>query len=151
MERNNTFNIHTLPIAFSHQGLMQTITPVIIRDDQHSILLDCGYPGFLPLLEEAAQTSGLQLESLTHIIVTHHDIDHMGALAELIKAYPAIHVIAFELEALYVTGKRKSLRLIQAEETLMEYEIHRLICYHGGLFQGDAKAALKDLLQRART
>lgn len=45
------------------------------------MLADCGYAGFLPFIEDAMQASGLSPEALTGVIVTHHDHDHMGALA----------------------------------------------------------------------
>ncbi|MFF2886209.1 MBL fold metallo-hydrolase [Paenibacillus sp. NPDC057967] len=110
--------VYSLPITFEHGGQRQTITPVILRDDRHMVLVDCGYPGFVPLLEEAAGLQGLTLQHMTHIFVTHHDMDHIGALAELQRAYPQAETITYELEALYVSGKRKSLRLIQAEASL---------------------------------
>lgn len=110
--------VYVLPIAFEHNGQRQTITPVLLRDEQHMVLVDCGYPGFVPLLEEAADEQGLSLRDLTHIFVTHHDMDHIGALAEMQRAYPQAETVVYELEALYVAGKRKSLRLIQAEASL---------------------------------
>ncbi|REK71267.1 MBL fold metallo-hydrolase [Paenibacillus paeoniae] len=238
--------VYSLPIIFEHGGQRQTITPVILRGDRHMVLVDCGYPGFLPLLEEAAGLQGLSFDDLTHVFTTHHDMDHIGALAELQDAYPQTETVAYELDALYVAGKRKSLRLLQAEASLEEmagedklqaegfiaflkdikpalvhrtvadgallpwcggteivhtpghmpghaslfvresgtmiagdavviedgklgianpqftldleaalssvermltYPIRQLICYHGGLFQGDARAALIDLLK----
>lgn len=111
-------NLYTLPITFEHGDRRQTITPVILQDDRHMVLIDCGYPGFVPLLEEAAKQQGLSFGKLTHLFVTHHDMDHIGALAELQRAYPQAETIAYELEALYVAGKRKSLRLLQAEASL---------------------------------
>ncbi|RJE85108.1 MBL fold metallo-hydrolase [Paenibacillus sp. 1011MAR3C5] len=110
--------VYSLPITVEHGGPRQTITPVILRDDRHMVLVDCGYPGFVPLLEEAAGLQGLSLQHLTHVFVTHHDMDHIGALAELQRAYSQAETVTYELEALYVAGKRKSLRLIQAEASL---------------------------------
>lgn len=237
-----------LSVPFQQDGRTQIITPVILQDREHNVLIDCGYPGFLPLLAEAAESHFLPLESLTHAFMTHHDIDHIGALAELQERYPHIETIVYELEALYVRGKRKSIRLIQAEsslasmpeearpyaeafinglksikpaqvhrtvadgellpwcggtevvhtpghmpghvslfvrecgtliggdavvieengelgianpqftldldaalasvERLLAYPVKQLVCYHGGWFQGDARAALKSLLKR---
>ncbi|MFJ9501183.1 MBL fold metallo-hydrolase [Brevibacillus centrosporus] len=73
--------IHLLDISFTNQGQQETITPVLLQDEQETILVDCGYPDFVPLLEEVVGRFGLTLAAVTKLIVTHHDIDHMGSLA----------------------------------------------------------------------
>lgn len=109
---------HLLEIEFEYNGQKQIITPVLLRDEQDSILVDCGYPDFIPLLEEAAGRHNIALASLTKLIVTHHDMDHIGSLAALKNAYPHIEIIAHELEKPYMEGTKKSLRIEQAESTL---------------------------------
>lgn len=104
-----------LPLSFSYQGRPQTINPVILREGVTQLLIDCGYGGFLPLIEEAARGLGIDLSALHAILITHHDIDHMGALYELKAAYPHLKVYASEADAPYVSGEKKSLRLQQAE------------------------------------
>lgn len=111
-------NYHLLEIEFEQNGQKQTITPVLLQDDRDLILVDCGYPNFIPQLEEAANRHGFTLASITKLIVTHHDMDHIGSLAALKRAYPQISIVAPELEAPYIEGKSKSLRLEQAESTL---------------------------------
>jgi glyoxylase-like metal-dependent hydrolase (beta-lactamase superfamily II) len=49
------------------------------------VLVDCGYTDFLPKLEQAANEKGVDFSALTRIIITHHDHDHMGSLAAMIK------------------------------------------------------------------
>ncbi|MEY8743740.1 MBL fold metallo-hydrolase [Bacillales bacterium AN1005] len=108
---------HLMEIEFEHNRQKQVITPVILQDEIDTILIDCGYPNFVPLLEEAANRHNLTLQSMTKLIVTHHDMDHVGSLAALKRAYPHIQIIAHELEAPYIEGQKKSLRLEQAEST----------------------------------
>lgn len=103
--------IFPLDIAFGEQ----VITPVVLQDDRDTILIDCGYPQFIPQLESAAARHGLRLDAITKIIATHHDIDHIGSLAALKRAYPILEIIAHHLETPYIGGDRKSLRLVQAE------------------------------------
>ena len=55
--------------------------------------MDCGYPGSLPLLENAIQNRGFFPGALTRVVITHHN-DHMGALAGLLDACPSIQVPA---------------------------------------------------------
>lgn len=107
-----------LEIEFDYSGQKQTIAPVLLQNEYDIILIDCGYPNFISHLEEAASKYDIALDSLTKLIVTHHDMDHIGSLAALKRAYPHIDIIAHELEAPYIEGKKKSLRLEQAESTL---------------------------------
>ncbi|MCJ8011489.1 MBL fold metallo-hydrolase [Paenibacillus sp. KQZ6P-2] len=107
-----------LDLKFMYNEIEMVIHPTVIQDDHETILVDCGYPGMLPLLEEELNNKGISPESLTKVLITHHDDDHMGALYELIEKYPNIQVIASDMEQDYISGQKKSLRLIQAEEML---------------------------------
>lgn len=112
-----------LKIDFESNGFKNTVYPSLITDDKHMVLIDCGYPGFVPFLEKAISDKGLSLDTLTHVIITHHDFDHMGALKELKDRFPEVKVLASEGEAPFISGLKKSLRLVQAEsiyETLPE-------------------------------
>lgn len=104
-----------LEIKFDFNGATNSIFPVILNDEEEMILIDCGYPNFLPLIKTAAEAKGLDMSKLTKIIITHHDFDHMGALAEFKTVYPHIKILSSIDEAKYVRGKEKSLRLQQAE------------------------------------
>lgn len=105
-----------LSLPFDSHGKPDFIHPTILKTDEELILIDCGYPGFLPHLETAAGQHGLTLRDLTGILITHDDIDHVGSLAELKRLYPALKVYAPEKEAVSITGSRKSARLQQAED-----------------------------------
>ena len=104
-----------LEVKFSNNGREDTLYPVILRNKKDCILVDCGYPGFTPLLEAAANLHQLSLRELTGILITHHDVDHIGALYELKQLYPSLKVYASAQEERYISGKEKSLRLQQAE------------------------------------
>lgn len=110
-------NIHLLTIDFTSNGQTQALTLVLLQDERDTILVDCGYPDFLPLLEKAALEHGVSLSSLTKVIVTHHDMDHIGSLAALKRAFPQIEIVAHELDAPYVQGEKTSLRIEQAKST----------------------------------
>ena len=64
------------------------------------------------------RSKGIDADSLTKVLITHHDDDHMGAIYEIKERYPHIKVVSSEIESGYISGKRKSLRLLQAEEIL---------------------------------
>lgn len=102
-----------LPLTVPETG--EVLCPALLADGAHLVLVDCGYPDSLPLIESAMANLGLSPEQLTEVFITHHDDDHMGALARLCARYPQARVVAGEGEARYLTGAQKSLRLYQAE------------------------------------
>lgn len=107
---------YALEVRFSFGGKEDALYPVVLRHGREVVLVDCGYAGFAPLLEGALHKYGLSLSDLTGVIITHHDIDHIGALAELKAANPALRVYSSPAEKPYIEGKQKSLRLQQAED-----------------------------------
>lgn len=104
-----------LEIKFDFNGDTNTIFPVILSDENELILIDCGYPDFLSLIKTAAKENGIDISKLTKIIITHHDFDHMGSLAEFKRQYPHIKILSSIEDEKYISGKEKSLRLQQAE------------------------------------
>ena len=108
-------NVHVLKIGFNFGGNDHIIYPVIFRNQTEVILVDCGYPDFLPMIERAANLHDISLNQLTGIIITHHDIDHVGGLYEIRKKYPHVKVYCSAPEQPFITGHKKSLRLEQAE------------------------------------
>ncbi len=108
-------NVYVLKLSFNFGGIDHVIYPVIFKNQDEIILVDCGYPDFLPIIERAANLHDISLNQLTGIIITHHDVDHVGGLYEIKKKYPHIKVYCSEIEEPYITGHKKSLRLEQAE------------------------------------
>jgi glyoxylase-like metal-dependent hydrolase (beta-lactamase superfamily II) len=109
-------DITVLPLSFRRGGADHTIFPVLICPGGEYILVDGGYEGFLPLLEQAAGKYNISLSSITGLIITHHDIDHMGCAHEIVKNFPSIKIYTSAIEVPYVSGQKKSLRLQQAED-----------------------------------
>lgn len=107
--------IIVLDVKFKFGDRTETIHPTVLLDEKDMVLVDCGYTGGLPNLEFAMEEAGLDPAQLTAIFITHHDHDHMGALAAFKRKYPPIKIIAGETETPYITGEKKSLRITQAE------------------------------------
>ncbi|MDF2473279.1 MAG: beta-lactamase protein [Anaerocolumna sp.] len=108
--------IYILNINFKYNETDQVIHPVILKDKNYMVLVDCGYPGFLPLIEDAMKLEGLECSQLTHVVITHQDYDHIGSLSDLKQRYPQIKVVSSIQESPYISGDIKSLRLEQAEK-----------------------------------
>ena len=75
-----------LPLTVPETG--EVLCPALLADGAHLVLVDCGYPDSLPLIESAMANLGLSPAELTEVFITHHDDDHMGALARLCARYP---------------------------------------------------------------
>lgn len=107
--------VFPLEIKYTFNQTENCIYPAILQNHQDTLLIDSGYAGFLPLIDAAARIHGILSENITGVIITHHDIDHMGGLHEIKLAYPSVKVYTSAIEENYVSGKQKSLRLVQAE------------------------------------
>lgn len=105
-----------LNLCYQHSGAEEHVYPAVLFGPGDVVLVDCGYPGSLKLLEQALIDRGIRPERVTKLVLTHQDDDHMGAAAELKDAYPALRILASQKEAPYISGERKNLRLRQAEE-----------------------------------
>jgi len=88
-----------------------TIFPVVLRDGNELILIDAGLPGQFELFQAAAKSQGIELDSLTKIVITHHDFDHIGSLAAMKKAFKNAIVYSSAIEADYISGQNESIRL----------------------------------------
>lgn len=105
-----------LDIKFKFGEVEDEIHPVVLKDELNMVLIDCGYTGFLETIEQAMNEKNLFCSDLTHVLITHHDHDHMGSLFDLKQKYPKIKIVASKIEAPYISGQLKSLRLEQAEQ-----------------------------------
>lgn len=105
-----------LDFQYVYNGVEQHISPVLLLGGGDVVLIDCGYPGSLGLLEMELARHGIAPESITKLLLTHQDDDHVGAAAEIKGKYPAIQLLASCKEAPYISGELKNLRLQQAEE-----------------------------------
>ncbi len=111
---NRRFEI--LDLKYDFGGVEQHLFPVILFGREGVVLVDCGYPGSLGLLEAQLRKHDIQPEKMTRLVLTHQDDDHMGAAAELKEAYPAIKICASRAETPYISGVCKNLRLQQGED-----------------------------------
>ncbi|WP_340024035.1 MBL fold metallo-hydrolase [Paenibacillus sp. FSL K6-1096] len=109
-----------LPIQFLYEGQPYLIYPSLIVSGEKLTLVDAGYPGFMPLIEEEIQRQGYDPAKLSHIIITHYDDDHIGALRDFREKYPALTIIASEAEAPFISGAAEAERLVQAKELLAQ-------------------------------
>lgn len=89
----------------------ETVHPAVIDDGENLVLVDCGDPELAYGLMDEMRSKGLSPERLTHIIITHHDLDHVGGLSQFRDAIPNVDVMASAEQAEYINGHKRWLRL----------------------------------------
>lgn len=99
-----------------NDNISVTYHPVILKSDIEIVLVDCGTPGSLPKIKEAAQAQNVNQDNLTKVVITHHDMDHIGSLAELKRAYPEVQILADAKERPYINGEKESLKMKKLQE-----------------------------------
>lgn len=114
-----------LKLDYDNNGRIFTVYPTVIFDEGEMVMIDCGYPKTLDRIINLAQEKGIDLSRLTKIIVTHNDIDHMGALGQFKRAYPNIEIIASHLQAQYISGEQMAIRLQLAQHAYQQADSHR--------------------------
>ena len=107
--------VKVLEIDCSFMG-RRPIYPALLCDERGCVLVDCGYPGFLPLLERASAVAGVEFGEINCVVITHPDYDHSGALHEIKEKYPHIRAMSSEFDAPYIEGTQPSLRVSMGME-----------------------------------
>ena len=92
--------------------------PVLIWDENELVLIDTALPGQTELLRAAVSQAGFDLEKITMVILTHHDMDHIGSAKVL--ADMGAEILAHEQEVPYISGKMTSIRITEMEKRLHE-------------------------------
>lgn len=103
-----------LSVEMHFFGSEDVVHPVVLMDHQYRVLVDCGPIGSLEHIEEALCSHQIEASSITHILLTHQDHDHMGSTAAFKRRYPSVKVLCSEEEKPYIEGSKVSLRLEQA-------------------------------------
>ncbi len=117
MNEQKCFDV--LEISSDQMGRPSVIYPTLIWDNARVILVDAGFPGQLPLFRQAFEKVGASIDQLEAVILTHHDIDHIGGLPAILKELPGqVTVIAHQDEKPYIEGEKVPLKLAQMEANL---------------------------------
>jgi glyoxylase-like metal-dependent hydrolase (beta-lactamase superfamily II) len=113
MKVNEDLYVLQLPMEFA--GLRRDLSlALIVNGDGALTLVDTGLPGQENLIQEAIEEAGFSPMDLKNIILTHQDVDHIGAAAALKKRTGAT-VWADAIEIPYIEGKTPLLKLPSPE------------------------------------
>lgn len=76
-------------------------------EEEGPILVDAGTPWSASSIQEAVEDAGHTLGSIEAVLLTHYDVDHVGALSRLAKAGLDASVYAAEPDASFLDGTAK--------------------------------------------
>ncbi len=113
-------NIVTLQINGSVSGDPVLLHPTLIQLNGKNYLVDCGYQETFRELVRQLENKGVGLADLHAILISHDDINHLGALQLVKEANPHLLVYSSRVEADSVSGNVKSERQEQAEASLAQ-------------------------------
>ncbi|WP_313408010.1 MBL fold metallo-hydrolase [Aeromicrobium sp.] len=77
---------------------------VVLVEGERAALIDCGYPGQAPLVEESVRRAGTTMDRLEALAVTHNHVDHTGSMPAL--AARGVRVLAGAEELPMLRGER---------------------------------------------
>ncbi|MDN4524389.1 MBL fold metallo-hydrolase [Fictibacillus fluitans] len=99
------------------------IHPVLVWDEQAAVLIDTGVPGQLQSLQSEMEAAGVPFRSLTHVILTHQDIDHTGSLPELQEASGhTLTVYAHKIDQPFIQGEKPLIKTDRSSLSDEEFE-----------------------------
>jgi glyoxylase-like metal-dependent hydrolase (beta-lactamase superfamily II) len=101
-----TNGIEMLELSNEIMGRKNVIHPTLIWDKDTTILVDAGYPNQLSQLRDTIERTGLPFLKLNKLIITHHDMDHIGGADVLASALPeSLEIIAHTKERKYIQSE----------------------------------------------
>ena len=100
-------------IELTQQRVMkpEIIHPYVIDTGDGITLVDCGDPELAGTITDELTLRGLDWHKIKNIVITHHDLDHMGGLSQFLDILPDVTVMATVEQADYICGKARWLRL----------------------------------------
>jgi glyoxylase-like metal-dependent hydrolase (beta-lactamase superfamily II) len=96
---------------------------LVLREEP--ILIDTSLPGRAATILKELQVLGLKPTDLAHILLTHHDVDHIGSAKALQQATGA-KLWASQEDLPYILGQRNRPGLKRLVQTLVKVEVPQI-------------------------
>lgn len=119
MKINEQVRMLEIP-ALSTMGQPTTIYPMLLIGEDDCLLVDAGYPGQAEAFLDAIKHEGLLPRQITGLLITHHDIDHIGSAAALKKRIQDARIISHTLDKPFIQGDQKPLKLAAFEMEMID-------------------------------
>jgi glyoxylase-like metal-dependent hydrolase (beta-lactamase superfamily II) len=88
------------------------LCPALLWDREGAVLVDAGLPGMAGQFLEAIKAAGVAPHQIVAIVITHHDLDHIGSLGELRQTLTQrVEVLSHPEEVPYIQGERPPIKM----------------------------------------
>ncbi|EHI99396.1 metallo-beta-lactamase superfamily hydrolase [Clostridium sp. DL-VIII] len=94
---------------------------VYLIRDKENILIDTGLPGEAEKILSEIKFMNIELNSIKHILLTHHDIGHVGN-AKILQDETGAALWASKEDAPYIIGKKSRLGVKRIVQTFIRYK-----------------------------
>lgn len=101
--------VHSFPQVIVRESGELTIHPAMVETPKGVLLVDVGDPGTTDQIEANLDAAGFGWDDVRGVVLTHHDGDHAGGLADVLELTDAV-VYAHEECAPYVDGRKYPLK-----------------------------------------
>ncbi len=120
-----------LELKSNVQNVEGIMYPVIIWDENDLVLIDTGLPGQGSTILDLIEKEGVSPQKLTKVIITHHDMDHIGGLTEIVKKVEAssgkrVEVLSHEIEKPYIQGDLMPLKFTKDKLEALKKQMEEL-------------------------
>jgi glyoxylase-like metal-dependent hydrolase (beta-lactamase superfamily II) len=106
--------VYSLPQTVARGDRDVTIHPAAVETPKGVLLVDVGFPGALDQYAAELSATGLALEDVCGIVITHQDGDHAGALREAVDRTGAV-VYAHDACVPYLDGRKDPIKAPDGE------------------------------------
>ncbi len=101
--------VYAFPQTFDRNGEEAVINPAAVVTQKGIVLIDVGFPGQADTIESHLRDAGYGWDDVAAVLITHHDGDHAGGLAEVVDRTDAV-VYAHTRCAPYVDGREDTIK-----------------------------------------
>lgn len=112
--------VDMLNLTVDMMGQKMALHVTLIWDDKDVILVDSGMPNMYREIAQAMEGAGVPFSRLNKIIITHHDMDHIGGIPDMLaNAEQNIEILAHSDEKPFIEGTEDLLiKIAKSIETL---------------------------------
>jgi glyoxylase-like metal-dependent hydrolase (beta-lactamase superfamily II) len=116
--------VEMLELAAALMSGPGNLYPTLLWDQEEAVLVDAGLPGMAREFIDAIEQTGVSPGKLGRVIITHHDLDHLGSLQDLQQMAPKpFAILAHADEVPYIQGERIPIKMTPKMMSKMESQM----------------------------
>lgn len=119
--------LETIELQSDSMGATSVFRPTLIWDENTVVLVDTGVPGQIQNIRKEMEKAGVPFERLDKVIITHHDLDHIGSLSRVVKeSNNRVEVLSHEGERPFIQGEMMPIKMTPERIAEREKELQAM-------------------------